>query len=92
MKVIPAERFAELMRGLTREVYEQSMNFYAMSVIDDVKDIAEELEIDIDEPRNCSTWNKQYSYHCNNCRKHANFCYKYCPNCGARMVNGVKTV
>lgn len=90
MKVIHAEKFAEYLKSISVEIYEQSMNFYAMTVIDEIKEMAEDLIIEIPQPRECSTWNKGYVYKCNNCRRASRFCFRFCPECGARMENGVK--
>lgn len=90
MKVIPAEKFIDFLKSLTIEAYAHGVNFYAMSLIDDIKEISEDLTIDINPPANCSTWNKGYVYKCNNCRRSSRFCFRFCPECGARMENGVK--
>lgn len=90
MKVIPAEKFMDFLKSVSSEVYQTSMNFYAMSMLDEIKEIAEDLTIEINPPANCSTWNKGYMYRCNNCRRSSRFCFRFCPECGARMENGVK--
>lgn len=91
MKMIDAEKFTQYLRGVQREIYSVSMNFAAMNLIDEIIEMSEDLTLEIPQPRNCSTWNKGYLYSCNNCRKHFRFCYRFCPECGARMTNGAKS-
>ena len=44
------------------------------------------------EEQNVATWNKTYReyYQCSKCNTYAIDCYRFCPNCGAKMQGVVE--